>query len=106
MKTAQGIIAVSILFALAPLSADAWKETRRAQRQQDRATAPAEAQAKDPMQFDCREVVGRSIRPAPGSKRAQQVRVTRACPHEEMMEAGLCETHWLRGMRCIEQPDA
>ena len=96
-KAATGAI-IAVATVLAVQSADAWKDTRRAQRHHGRTTASNEAQ-KDRTQFDCREVVGYKINRTSRSRGIQRIPI-RECPHVEAMEAGLCETHWLRGMRC------
>ncbi len=91
---------IGVVAALAVQSADAWKDTRRAERHLGRAAAADEA-PKDRTQFDCREVVSRTTT-RPAGRKGARVSIQRECPHVEQMEAGECETHWFRGMRCAE----
>ena len=99
MRTVTWTIA-AVATLMAVQSADAWKDIRRTQRSSS-AQAVESRESTDRTNYDCREVVERSIRRAPG-RNGIQVRTIRECPHTEQMEAGKCESHWFRGMRCTE----
>ncbi len=101
MKIAKGIIAVSILLALGSQVVDGRKDGWTPQRPQYRATTST-AEVQEGKDYDCREVVGYKVNRTSRSRGIQKQPI-RECPHAEKMEAGLCEMHWFKGMRCIRQ---
>ena len=101
-----------MVLALGLQSADARKDDWTPPRQRDRVAVADDAgrgrvdvetreteAVKDRTKFDCRIIVGYRINRTSRSRGIQQHPV-RECPHTEEMEAGKCETHWFRGMRC------
>ncbi len=111
MKKAKWMFGLTLMLALGLQSADARKDDWTPQRQRDRDAAAQDIRSqvdirvdqadtvKNRTQFDCREVVGYRINRTSRNRGVQQQPV-RECPHVEQMQAGECEMHWLRGMRC------
>lgn len=100
MKTLKWIAIAAVATVVGVQSADAWSKDGRVSRHQA-VKAAVNDQEPDHTQFDCREVVGRTITRHDG-RNGRLVRVRRECPHVEQMQAGICETHWFKGMRCVE----
>lgn len=98
MRTVKWITLLAVVSAFSVLSAEAWSKGDRIA---PRGASGDPAETRDRTQFDCREVVGRTITRANG-RNGYRVRVDRECPHPEQMAAGLCESHWFKGMRCVE----
>jgi len=98
MKTLKLIALLSMITMLGGQTAEAWTKDGRITR--SRMTEPA-SETQDHTQYDCRETVGRTV-VRPAGRNGIQTRVERECPHAEQMVAGECETHWFKGMRCLE----